>query len=331
MYGQNMDIASSQLRMTRRQVLMTGAGMAGAGAVASAALPAQALAAHAARSHSATTVSSELPVQQIEAIMQTTGTLMNGVLSIELDRNDLHVVGPGGIPFKPAWEINGQFDFQGLPDGRALLNADMALLPQETNAFIDKLFEGGLVFQAFHQHFFDLQPMVFFQHFRGVGDPLQLARAAIAAVKVTGTPLPQSMPAHPTTPLPAAELARILGGTASIGGSGVVTVSIPRAETIYLAGIPLKPETGVSVTVAFEPLDNNGFAAVAPDYAFIASEINPALEVARAEGFVVHCLYNQETAEFPQLYFSHNLKTGNAIELAQQIARVLDKMHLKRI
>jgi hypothetical protein len=329
MYGQNMDMASGQLRMTRRQVLMTGAGMAGAGAVASASLPVQAFAARAASSHSA--ARGGLPVQQIEAIMQATGTLMNGVLSIELDRNDLHVVGPGGIPFKPAWEINGQFDFQGLPDGRALLNADMALLPQETNEFIDKLFEGGLAFQAFHQHFFDLEPMVFFQHFRGVGDPLQLARAAIAAVKVTGTPLPQSMPAHPTTPLPAAELARILGGTASIGGSGVVTVSIPRAETIVLAGIPLKPETGVSVTVAFEPLDNNGFAAVAPDYAFIASEINPALEVARAEGFVVHCLYNQETAEFPQLYFSHNLKTGNAIELAQQIARVLDKMHLRRI
>jgi hypothetical protein len=183
---------------------------------------------------------------------------------------------------------------------------------------------------AFHQHFFDLQPMVFFIHFRGIGDPIQLAKAAIAAVKVTGTPLPQPMPTNPTTPLDKDALARILGGTAQVGGDGVVTVSIPRAETIFLAGVALKPETGVSVTVAFEPLGNDGQAAVAPDYALIASEVNPALEVARAEGFVIHCLYNQETAEQPQLYFSHNLATGNAIDLAKKIAKVLDKMNLKR-
>ncbi len=308
-------------------MLIAGAGLAGIGAVASrGAIATPPLV------QAAGISGTPLPVQAIEQIMETNNaTVMDGVLTIELDRNDLHVIGPHGIPFKPAWELNGEFFFQPLGNGKVLLNGDFPVLPQEANPFIDKLFAGGLVFQAFHQHFFGLQPMVFFIHFRGIGDPLQLARAIIAAVKVTGTPLPQHVPSNLTTPLPKDELARILGGTAQVGEEGVVTVSIPRANTIVLAGVPLKPETGVSVTVAFEPLDQSGkLAAVAPDYALVASEVNPALMESRALGWEIHCLYNQETDEFPQLYFSHNLKTGNPIQLAQEISKVLNKINVKR-
>lgn len=93
----------------------------------------------------------------------------------------------------------------------------------------------------------------------------------------------------------------------------------------------MKPELGVSVTVAFEPLDAmEQTAACAPDLALIASEVNPALEELRDEGFVVHCLYNQEMAEHPQLYFSHSLATGDAVDLARKVATALDKMNLKR-
>ena len=273
---------------------------------------------------------SSLPVKEIEEIMETTGKVMNGVLTIDLERTDLHVIGPQGIPFKPAFELLHEFHFQPLGDGRAFLNGDMTVLPHEANPIIDRIFAGGLVFQALHQHFMDEHPQTFHPHFRGIGDPIHLAQAAISMVKATGTPLPQSQPEHPTTPLPAEQLAHILGGTAEVGGEGVVTVSIPRAETIFVAGVALKPEMGVEVTVAFEPLDDNGFAACAPDYALIASEVNPALKEARRQGFEVHCLYNQETAEEPQLFFSHNIAKGNAIDLARRVSRVLDKMHLKR-
>jgi len=270
-----------------------------------------------------------LPVKQIEDIMRTTGMVMNDVLTIELDRDDLRVTGPGGIPFKPSFEENHTFSFQPLSNGQAILNAEMSLLPSETNPVMDRIFAGGLVLMGFHQHFFNESPQTFHIHYRGIGDPLRIARAAIAVVRATGTPLPQTQPSNPTTPLPKDELARILGGTAQVGSAGVVTVSIPRAETIVLGGVAVKPEMGVSVTVAFEPL-GNGRTACAPDYALIASEINPALEVSRDEGFVVHCLYNQETDERPQLYFSHNLATGNAVTLAHKVAKVLDKMNVKR-
>jgi hypothetical protein len=39
----------------------------------------------------------------------------------------------------------------------------------------------------------------------------------------------------------------------------------------------------------------------------------------RHYGWDVGCLYNQETAESPQLYFSHMFKTGDPVHLARQI------------
>ena len=53
---------------------------------------------------------------------------------------------------RPSNSLN-EFHFQPLGDGQAILNAEMTLLPAELNPFIDKIFAGGLVFMAEHQHF----------------------------------------------------------------------------------------------------------------------------------------------------------------------------------
>jgi len=161
-------------------------------------------------------------------------------------------------------------------------------------------------------------------HFRGVGHPLELARAVAAVVARTGTPLPQKSATNPKTSLDKDKLEKILGGTAEVADDGVVIVSIPRKETIVLDGVALKSEMGVSHTVAFEPLAGRKRTAVAPDFALIASEINPLIQTMREQGFTVHCLYNQETAENPQLYFSHQLAVGDAYDLARKIRKGLE-------
>ncbi len=78
-------------------------------------------------------------MSQIEAILQGPGMVTDGMLSVTLDRDDLKVTGPGGIPFDPAFEINGSLYFQPLGDGVALLNGDFPVLPEESNPFIDQL------------------------------------------------------------------------------------------------------------------------------------------------------------------------------------------------
>lgn len=271
----------------------------------------------------------DLPIKQMEEILRSDGHFNDGVLSFSQDRKDLHVTGPGGIVFKPAWEVNHEFAFQSLGKDKAIVNGELSLLSKEANPIIDQFIKQGLAFQAFHQHFFDLSPQIFHMHFRGIGKPLDLARAVAAVVAVTATPLPQKSAADPKTPLDKDKLAKILGGSAEVGDDGVVTVSVARKETIVLDGVALKSDTGVSHTVAFQPLEAGKGTAVAPDFALIASEINPVIQLMREQGFTIHCLYNQETAENPQLYFSHQLALGDAYDLARKVRKGLERTNAK--
>ncbi len=261
----------------------------------------------------------QLPVHQIEAILQASGNVSDsGVLSVEIDRNDLMNVTRNGVPWLPPFEVNGTAYFQALGDGRAILNGDLALLDKETNPFIDALLNNGLVFQAFHQHFYDLTPQIWHIHYRGIGDPLQLAQAIFNSItQATSTPFPQPPPPQ-TTPLPADQLAQILGGSAQIGGNGVVTVSVPRADEIRLGGVRIAGDEGIELSVSFEPLAN-GQTVVAPDFSMTAREVMPVTRVMRQQGWENNCLYNQETDEHPQLYFSHQVKIGDAVQLAQEV------------
>lgn len=263
-------------------------------------------------------------INDIQEIIQAEGMVSNGVLSIEIDRDDLPNVKKGNIPIKPAFQINGGLFFQGIGDGRVAMNSDMALKPSEIDSFLDRLLAHDIIFQAEHQHFYDLSPMVWFIHFRAVGDPIAIAKGVKAALNVTSTPFPQVSPSHPTTPLPAEELGDILGATPSIGADGVVTFDVPRAENIRLGGIPINPYLNVPTSIVFEPYGGGANAVGAPDFALIASEIGPVVSFMRKRGWDIGCLYNQETDERPQLYFSHQFKSGDSVELAKEIRGALN-------
>ncbi|MGZ5787115.1 MAG: DUF1259 domain-containing protein [Ramlibacter sp.] len=265
-----------------------------------------------------------LPANEIQSILRADGSVTNGVLSIDMSRNDIeNARGPGGLPWKPSFELDHELYFQMIGPNRAIFNGELTLLASETNPVIDHILRAGLVFQSFHQHFFDEQPQTWHIHLRGTGNPLALARAVADVIAATATPLPQSSPAHPTSPLDAEMLGKILGGDAEVREEGVVQVTVNRKEQIFLGGTAVKSELGVSHTINFEPL-GDGRAVVAPDFALIAPEINPLMASQRKEGFAVHCLYHQETAESPQLYFSHQLAVGDAYALARAIRHSLE-------
>lgn len=274
--------------------------------------------------------SSGLPVKQIEQILGANGTVSSGVLSININRNDLKASLPGGIHVAPAELMNGTIYMQSLGKGRAIMNGDFGLKPSETGPFINALVQNGITVQAFHQHLYDLSPMVWFVHFRGIGDPIAIAKGTRNAIKVTSTPLPQHTPNHPPTPFDHKKLAHILGGKAQVGDSGVVTVDVDRAEQIHLGGVAIKPGLGVATNIAFQPLDKNGTKALAiPDFAMIASEVNAVFKTMFGEQFVNGCLYNQETDEQPQLYFSHQWAVGDPYDLARRIRKGLNHTNSK--
>jgi hypothetical protein len=268
--------------------------------------------------------SNSLPEQQIEQIINAKGEVENGVLDIELARHDIgSVAGPEGVTFTPAFEINGDIFFQPVSHGQVFLNGDLALPESEVQNFIAALLRNGLVFQAFHQHL-PMNPQIWFVHFRGLGDPLALARGLKAALNTTTTPFPQAPPQNPTTPLDPKRLEQILHGHASVGDEGVVTVWVYRKDKITIDGVTVNPQANVSTNIEFRPRGSST-ADVVPDFSMTGEEVNPVVSLMRNQkNWYQGCLYNQETEEQPQLFFDHMLKSGDAYQLAQEIRQGLD-------
>jgi hypothetical protein len=157
---------------------------------------------------------------------------------------------------------------------------------------------------------------------------VRIAKALHAVLLTTSTPLPQAPPSHPTTPLKPKRLEHMLHGyDVEVGSNGVVTVYIARHSPVTINGILTNPATNIAINVNFEPLNSSGTqAAVIPDFGMTSSEVNPLISLMRGMGWDIGCLYNQETAEHPQLYFSHQFKTGNPYELAREVAAGLKKI-----
>ncbi|HEY1540194.1 MAG TPA: DUF1259 domain-containing protein [Solirubrobacteraceae bacterium] len=313
----------SYLRLvSRRRALALGGGAAGGLLVSASGLAGLAAAGSPVRKRHG-----DLPVGRMQRIINAEGSVSGGVLGIGIDRTDIGTVhGPQGVDFPPSFEINGDLTFQPLGAGEAFFNGDLALKASELNPVIDAILANGLVFQAMHQHYFDLDPMVWFVHFRGRGGPETLARRVRKVLDATSTPLPQAPPTDPTTPLDHAKLAKTLHGSSEIGDDGVVTITVNRADRIVVDRVQLSPEANISTNIQFLPLNANGTrAAAAPDFSMTAAEVDPVCRTMRRAGFEIGCLYNQETSEHPQLYFAHMLATGDPQGLAVKIRKGLDR------
>jgi Domain of Unknown Function (DUF1259) len=315
-------------QVSRRQALKLG-GMAGATSLALGGTllggAGGAAAAPLAGAQAAASTPGHLPVKEIESIIRAQGTVSNGVLNIEIDRDDIPHVHKEGVPIKPAFQINGNLCFQAMSNGSVMFNGDLAFKAGELNPAIDQMLKHGMAWQAMHQHLWGLHPMVWFMHMRMRGPARKVAEACRAVLSVTSTPLPQAPPKHPTTPLDPHRLAKIIGQPATVGASGVVGISVPRRNPIILAGVHISPFLNVYIPVDFQPLGGDK-AVVVPDMGMTAEEIPKAVGVMRAQGWEQNCLYNQETDEHPQLYFDHMFKVGNAYELAKEVRRGLEQL-----
>jgi hypothetical protein len=266
----------------------------------------------------------ELPVEEIEEIMTTKGRVCDGVLTITLGRTDLEVMAPNGCKFQPDFEPHHTFHFQALRDDEVFMNAEVAFRCAELECTIKALLGTPLVYMAGHPHFMGEQPQLFHHYFHGRGKAKDVAKWAMKVVCGTSTPLCQEKPKHPTTSLPTDDLAQILHGKAHVECNGVVMVDVTRPDRFTQAGVRLLPDMDVKHTIAFHPLNSSGSQALCgPAYALRDEEVELALRQSLLEEFEIHCLYNRHTKLEPDLFFSHHLKCGKPLELAQAVRRVL--------
>src|SRR5438094_1950414 len=198
-------------------------------------------------------------------------------------RTDLQVT-VDGVTIRPSFALGGWAAFKPAHGG-AMVMGDLVLLGSEINAVASKLLEGGLEVTAIHNHLLRAEPMTFYMHIGGHGDPEKIATALKAALGASKTPL--TAPAAgtpPTIDLDTNQLDQIIGAKGTNNG-GVYAFNVPRRDAINESGMQVAPAgpMGVATAVNFQPT-GGGKAAITGDFVVTGPEVNPVIAPLRANG-----------------------------------------------
>src|SRR5262245_30541849 len=174
---------------------------------------------------------------KIDGILGRTGAVGGAVHRYGFPRSDLQVT-LDGVTIRPTLALGGWAAFQ--PMGNmAMVMGDLVLLQSEVNPVMAKLIEGGVNVTAVHNHLLRAEPLTFYLHIGGHGDPVRMAQTIHDALAVSKTPLtaaPAGQP--PAIDLDTAQIDQILGGKGANNG-GVYAVNIPRRDPITEQGMPV--------------------------------------------------------------------------------------------
>jgi len=262
--------------------------------------------------------------QKVDAALGRSAAVTGDVHRYGFPRTDLQVT-VDGVAIRPAFALGGWAAFK--PMGNmAMVMGDLVLLGSEINPVISKLKEGGLDVTAIHNHLLRAEPMTYYMHIGGHGDPEKVATALKAALSVSKTPM--TAPAAGTPPaidLNTSQIDEILGAKGNNNG-GVYAVGIPRRDAITESSMQVAPAgpMGVATAINFQPT-GGGKAAITGDFVLVASEVNPVIAELRKNGIEVTAIHSHMLDEQPRLIFMHFWANDDAMKLARGLRAALDK------
>ncbi len=206
---------------------------------------------------------------------------------------------------------------------------DLVLTEDEVAPVMQKLIDSGVEITALHNHLLHESPRIMYMHFHGRGDAAKLAGALHDALAATKTP--PSAPAAPGSQelgFDAGQVASALGHEGK-NNNGIYQVSVPRAEKVTEAGMPIPNSMGVATALNFQPT-GGGNAAITGDFVLIAKEVNPVIKALRAGGITVTALHSHMLDEQPRLFFMHFWANDDAVKLAKGLRAALDKTNSQK-
>src|SRR5712692_4814925 len=261
---------------------------------------------------------------KVDGIFSRTGAVGGAIHRYGFPRSDLQVT-LDGVTIRPALALGGWVAFQ--PMGNpAMVMGDLVLLQTEVSPVMAKLIEGGVDVTAVHNHVLRSEPLTFYMHVGGHGDPVKMAETIRDALAVSKTPLtPSTPPAQPPAiDLDTAQIDQILGAK-GVNNGGVYAVNVPRRDPITEQGMAVgAPIMGGATAINFQPT-GGGKAAITGDFVLIGTEVNDVVRTLRSNGIDVTAIHSHMLTEQPRIIFLHFWANDDAVKLAKGLRAALDK------
>jgi hypothetical protein len=253
------------------------------------------------------------------------GDFKDGVLKVNIPRNDLKVVVDGIATPTPL----GFGGWIALTKGTSMdvMMGDLVLTEDEVNPVMSAILDAGLEVTAVHNHFFFETPRIFYMHVHGHGTPSEIATKVKPALALIG----KNPPRNESTAsgrsiegkLDTAQLAKIIGHDGEQNGA-VYKITIGRPDIpLKEMGATINARMGLNTWAAF--YGNDSEAVVAGDIAMLDSEITPVLKALRSSnGLNVVAIHHHMTTTKPTVFFLHYWGKGQPQKLAQGVKAAVD-------
>lgn len=276
----------------------------------------------------------EMPADY-RAVLDTlgrTGDYKDGVLKVNIPRNDLKVT-VAGVPTPTPFGFGGWVALT-KGTGMDVMMGDLVLTQDEVNPVMSAVLAQGLDVTALHNHFFWESPRMFYMHVHGHGTPADLAKRLKPALDLIGKVAvkPDAAPVMTSTvtagTLDTAKLAGIIG-TAGEQNGQVYKITIGRPDLkVQEMGAAINARMGLNTWAAFFGSDAN--AVVAGDVAMVDSEVTPVLKALRDNGIDVVAIHHHMTGTQPVVIFLHYWGQGPAEKLAAAVRAAVDQTGPRR-
>jgi hypothetical protein len=259
------------------------------------------------------------------ATLGKTGDFKEGVLKVNIPRNDLRVtIGQRSAP--TPFGFGGWVALTKGTGGTEVLMGDLVLTEDEVNPVMSAVLNNGLDVTALHNHFFWEQPRIFYMHVHGMGSAADLTKRVKPALDLIDQATKRAQvatgPAPAAGTLDSAALAKIIGHQGEQTGP-VYKITIGRPDLdIREHGAAINARMGLNTWAAFAGTDAD--AMVAGDVAMLEHEVTPVLKALRASGLNVVAIHHHMTAVEPVVIFLHYYGSGPAARLAQAVRAAVD-------
>src|SRR5262247_4479168 len=157
--------------------------------------------------------------QQVLSTLGKQGDFKDGVLKVNIPRNDVKVT-VAGVATPTPFGFGGWVAMTKGDGGHQVLMGDLVLLQDEVNPVMSALLDNGFDVTALHNHFFWDEPRMYYMHVHGHGSAAELAKKLKPAIDLIGKTTNRPAAAPPTSQPPVstaqstldtAKLAQIVG------------------------------------------------------------------------------------------------------------------------